>query len=1361
MIGKRFLTILMVVLMLCGVPTVNITADDGQPDDNSNTPEATVETTAPAEGQQNPEGEEGTVVLTPGENDEEGQTDPQTVVPGDTPGQGQGADASDDEGQATDPQAGGNTNPTEGDVTLDPQDGNGDEAGSDPESLNPEEKTPLEPAAGTESLTPQSTVESVTEEEITLQSSEGEEGQEEESYFYELIFDSNGGSHIDEEGALSDSPDGWTFYVPQEIPEREGYKFLGWARTRRGDVEFQPTDPITVTADDDYSVTLYAKWQELYKYTLVLNTGSGDPLPDVVEYDESSSAHCFNIENIKPIRDGYYFLGWGTSKRGSTVDVDPSSVKVDRTWFIVYISTKEIYAKWKKIEAPIDYSLDLDANGGLFEDDTDTKHKEILDSYADNATFTLDIPEKEGYAFLGWTTDPESEDIAYSESEDTITLRASEGETEVSLKLYAAWQKIYDYRLIYDINDGSGHCSEETASDVPSDSCLFIISDYAPQRNNYRFDGWMDSEGNIYQAGDDFYIYAQSEEQDVVEETLTAQWTRVFKYTLKFDLNGGEGGPEKLIEADSTLLSHTFTIPEVVPTKEHHRFLGWRDPLKPVKLYQPGEEISIVTPDRDRTLHAVWKLQTKYTLTYFDNVEEEEIEVPEVQIEEGDLLSYSFTVSDFVPEREGFAFLGWSESEYATEAKYLPGDETDPISFLSGKKDLYAVWQKVYAFTLKFDANGGKNPPADLVENDPDPNMHTFTIPSEKPTIRNRQFVGWSMDKDAEEPEFFVGDSITAYDRETTLYAVYEKGDYVFTLKFDANGGSDAPETDYYVSSNILEALIGHNFTVPEKEPVREGFEFLGWAYSEDSLYPADELLGGIRVWPGETTVYAVWGKPTSYAVYFVDLLGEGKPDTMYYPGPTGSETTTDLVHIFTVPETVPVKEGYEFENWIGSDLQTYEPGDKLFMTAIKLDPETIAKILAERMAGESIDLADLVEIIGNIDRTEVNEKVSTTLVANWKKVFTANYGVDDEKHGTVSVASEKHYIGGNFEGSEAIANQGYYFSHWSTKILGVDVEVSDSAKFVPESQLSRNYTAHFEPAKNTPYKVEYYFMLDDGTYPEQTDRFVIRTGKTDLKVKTFSYDHECEDEGYIYDADCELNYETGRIAADGSLVLKVYFSKAFTVTYNDGADGTVFAQETTGNLCYGDLTPELDAPLDRPNYNFAGWLKASDGTVVDEVDETVTGNETYTAVWEGKTLYVTYKLNGGNYDGKTEDVVEEYKYYEGASFIVKEGPTMEGKEFAGWDLKGYVPGEEMPLVCDIELTATWKDEEPENPVVNVISASITVIRKEIVKSFSINITSSKTSNASTVAASVVSSVTVLPFISKVKTLSILSSRKK
>ena len=481
----------------------------------------------------------------------------------------------------------------------------------------------------------------------------------------------------------------------------------------------------------------------------------------------------------------------------------------------------------------------------------------------------------------------------------------------------------------------------------------------------------------------------------------------------------------------------------------------------------------------------------------------------------------------------------------------------------------------------------------------------------------------------------------------------------------------------------------------------------------------------------------------------------------MYYPGPTGSETTTDLVHIFTVPETVPVKEGYEFENWIGSDLQTYEPGDKLFMTAIKLDPETIAKILAERMAGESIDLADLVEIIGNIDRTEVNEKVSTTLVANWKKVFTANYGVDDEKHGTVSVASEKHYIGGNFEGSEAIANQGYYFSHWSTKILGVDVEVSDSAKFVPESQLSRNYTAHFEPAKNTPYKVEYYFMLDDGTYPEQTDRFVIRTGKTDLKVKTFSYDHECEDEGYIYDADCELNYETGRIAADGSLVLKVYFSKAFTVTYNDGADGTVFAQETTGNLCYGDLTPELDAPLDRPNYNFAGWLKASDGTVVDEVDETVTGNETYTAVWEGKTLYVTYKLNGGNYDGKTEDVVEEYKYYEGASFIVKEGPTMEGKEFAGWDLKGYVPGEEMPLVCDIELTATWKDEEPENPVVNVISASITVIRKEIVKSFSINITSSKTSNASTVAASVVSSVTVLPFISKVKTLSILSSRKK
>ena len=65
-----------------------------------------------------------------------------------------------------------------------------------------------------------------------------------------------------------------------------------------------------------------------------------------------------------------------------------------------------------------------------------------------------------------------------------------------------------------------------------------------------------------------------------------------------------------------------------------------------------------------------------------------------------------------------------------------------------------------------------------------------------------------------------------------------------------------------------------------------------------------------------------------------------------------------------------------------------------------------------------------------------------------------------------------------------------------------------------------------------------------------------------------------------------------------------------YTVRYTDGVDGEeIFADQVYENLLSGTATPAFNGTPTREGYVFGGW----NPTVAD----TVTGNATYTAVWE------------------------------------------------------------------------------------------------------------------------------------------------
>ena len=91
-----------------------------------------------------------------------------------------------------------------------------------------------------------------------------------------------------------------------------------------------------------------------------------------------------------------------------------------------------------------------------------------------------------------------------------------------------------------------------------------------------------------------------------------------------------------------------------------------------------------------------------------------------------------------------------------------------------------------------------------------------------------------------------------------------------------------------------------------------------------------------------------------------------------------------------------------------------------------------------------------------------------------------------------------------------------------------------------------------------------------------------------------------------------------------------LWLTKQYTVTYTDGAEGKVFADqvftvfamtETAKDKFTATETPVFEAPA-RKGYTFAGWTP--------EVAATVTADATYTAVWTINTYNITVETNAG-----------------------------------------------------------------------------------------------------------------------------------
>lgn len=182
-----------------------------------------------------------------------------------------------------------------------------------------------------------------------------------------------------------------------------------------------------------------------------------------------------------------------------------------------------------------------------------------------------------------------------------------------------------------------------------------------------------------------------------------------------------------------------------------------------------------------------------------------------------------FTIPDFlngethIPQVPNEEFLGWSSSWVAVEPHYLPGMVVSNFEFERNLNTqeyiayLYAVWRRIYNFTLTYSANGGVGAPPQESFGPTSNDKHDFLLnTSIVPAKESFKFIGWGDTPDG--THYITHKVATAENPNPIVYALWE----------------EVPTIVYCLLMNVLDATTNQHIPQQCSIKLREGSKTTG-----------------------------------------------------------------------------------------------------------------------------------------------------------------------------------------------------------------------------------------------------------------------------------------------------------------------------------------------------------------------------------------------------------------------------------------------------------------------------------------------------------------------------------------------------
>lgn len=589
--------------------------------------------------------------------------------------------------------------------------------------------------------------------------------------------------------------------------------------------------------------------------------------------------------------------------------------------------------------------------------------------------------------------------------------------------------------------------------------------------------------------------------------TVTVTDTSQQDITLTYDANGGTGAPASETKTVTKGQSATFTVSSTVPTREGYTFKGWSTVKGGEVAYTGGNSITI---SKDTTLYAVWEENTP---------------------DPG---------PGPTPDNPG------------------PGDKTPDMAEL---------------LTVECVTADAKHTPKskqyNIVEQGtvehPTDTTWTYTVTLNRATYINK----------------FNGETKTAHTDKApndviTLTWNWENGKW--TKGFDENPVIKCeckteiePPTDGPTDDDVKAALgnlwvkcingpkTGSNCT-PCKWPAKLGYS------GSDSLTKVSDteytVELGVDVFVNAYTKRAgeEHGLMSAKTLTWVLTFTEGKW--------VGEPKEADVDDVIQVAHRVPVhlviyRNGDTSQAYADIALNSELPGTVIDLTKLKIgdyyqgDVEfygwyndgkwnEYTKDLANPPAGlERITVngwTNLKCMVYDLDKVVYFQSAED--LAAYQKDHSKNDGLlhtTTVRRGTTLPTAD----------APAATREGYTFQYWSREGQYQDVTGQTVSGWT-------NLYAAWTPNTDTPYKVEHYKQKLDGTYVKaDTDEL---TGTTDTRATAVAKSYT----GFTVDKTVEGTVESGIIAGNGSLVLKLYYTRnSYIISSDLRINGNTTVKET------------------------------------------------------------------------------------------------------------------------------------------------------------------------------------------------------
>ena len=226
-----------------------------------------------------------------------------------------------------------------------------------------------------------------------------------------------------------------------------------------------------------------------------------------------------------------------------------------------------------------------------------------------------------------------------------------------------------------------------------------------------------------------------------------------------------------------------------------------------------------------------------------------------------------------------------------------------------------------------------------------------------------------------------------------------------------------------------------------------------------------------------------------------------------------------------------------------------------------------LAEALANDVAGKKYSEQSVVDAATKA----INDAVAALKVMTYNAIFTVD-GVQYE------VVPTK--VGEQIVAPKDPAKEGYVFKGWDKEVGKMGVE-------------DITFTAQFEKASGIAYTVEVYTMDVNGNYGAAETKTLYGTTDATVNADTTAA------EGFTFDESAD-NVVSGKIAADGSLVLKVYFARNQYKLTVDGAESMVYygaaisvAEPTKAHETFNGWDPALPETMPAHDVTVVStWIK-------------------------------------------------------------------------------------------------------------------------------------------------------------------------